>query len=24
LEDSRYKLDAKDIALSKDFYQVKK
>ncbi|TXD51065.1 MULTISPECIES: DNA methyltransferase [unclassified Polaribacter] len=23
IEDSRYKLDAKDIALSKDFYQVK-
>jgi len=24
IEDSRYKLDAKDIGLSKDFYQVKK
>jgi adenine-specific DNA-methyltransferase len=24
MEDSRYKLDAKDIALSKDFYQLKK
>jgi adenine-specific DNA-methyltransferase len=24
MEDSRYKLDAKDITLSKDFYQVKK
>ena len=24
IEDSRYQLDAKDIALSKDFYQVKK
>ena len=24
IEDSRYQLDAKDIALSKDFYQINK
>ncbi len=24
MEDSRYKIDAKDVALNKDFYQLKK